>query len=169
MDTGAHFYNTYETKDGQYISVGALEPQFYAILMEKLGLDEENFPHFYDFDKSKTKFTKIFKEKTQKEWCEIFDGSDACVTPVLTLDNVKNHPHNSARETFAVDSEETLIPKPAPKLSRTPGVSSVTRGPLPEHGEHTIEILSEYGFNSSEINDLISSGIVHSAKKSAKL
>ncbi|XP_033229444.1 alpha-methylacyl-CoA racemase [Belonocnema kinseyi] len=168
LDTGTHFYNTYETKDGQYMSVGAIEPQFYAILLKKLCLNEESFPHFYNFEESKEKFSKIFKEKTQKEWCEIFDGSDACVTPVLTLDNVKSHPHNSARGTFSV-SDEVLIPKTAPGLSRTPGISSVTRGSTPEHGEHTIEVLSEYGFSSSEIKNLVSSGIVHSEKKQAKL
>lgn len=169
LDTGAHFYNTYQTKDGKYISVGAIEPQFYAILLEKLNLKEEDFPHFYDFDESKVKFTKIFKEKTQKEWSEIFDGSDACVTPVLSLDEVRDHPHNNVRGTFILDNDETLVPKPAPGLSRTPGISSAAKSPAPEHGEHSIEILSEHGFTPAEMDNLIDSGIVYSMKKQSKL
>ena len=169
LDTGAHFYNIYETKDNQYISVGAIEPQFYAILLDKLGLNEDDFPQYGNFEENKAKFSKIFKEKTQNEWCGIFDGSDACVTPVLSLDNVKNHLHNNVRGTFAIDHDKNLIPKPAPGLSRTPGVSSVTKGPSPEYGEHSIEILSEHGFKYSEINSLISSGVVVSTEKQSKL
>lgn len=151
------------------MSIGAIEPKFYAILLEKLNLNENDCPHFYDFEKGKEKFGKIFKEKTQKEWCEIFDGSDACCTPVLTLETVKNHQHNKARGTFFHNNNDTLIPNPAPKLSRTPGISSVIRNAIPEQGEHSIEILSQLGYNSKEINEFISSGIVHSAKKPSKL
>lgn len=134
-----------------------------------MNLDKDDYPHFYNFEESKEKFSEIFKQKTQKEWCEIFDGSDACVTPVLTLDTVANHPHNKARGTFSLDIDNTLIPNPAPKLSRTPATSSVARGSPPEEGKHSIEILSELGYNSSEISELISTGIVHPSEKQSKL
>ncbi|XP_043467801.1 alpha-methylacyl-CoA racemase [Leptopilina heterotoma] len=169
LDTGSHFYNTYETKDGQYMSVGAIEPKFYAILLEKLELTEDDCPQFVDFEENKRKLEKIFKQKTQEEWYKIFDYSDACVTPVLTLDKVKNHSHNKERGTFSLDDDETLIPNPAPKLSRTPGLSNGSRYSFTNTGEHTLEILAALGYNSSEINNFISSGIVYSAKKQAKL
>jgi alpha-methylacyl-CoA racemase len=101
LDTGAHFYETYETKDGKFMSVGAIEPQFYTELLSKLQLEPEDLPQFgADPDAMKAKLTDIFKTKTRQEWTEIFDMSDACVTPILELNEAPDHPHNKARKSF---------------------------------------------------------------------
>lgn len=120
IDTGAHFYDTYETKDEKFMSVGAIEPQFYNLLLEGLGLKEEDVPQFDDFEEAKEKFTEIFKTKTQEEWCKIFDDKDACVLPVLDWKQAARHPHNVARNVFTEQDGESTV-NPAPKLSRTPG------------------------------------------------
>ncbi len=119
LDTGAHFYDTYETKDGRYMSVGAIEPQFYQQLMEGLGL-QEDIQQFDDFAEAKRRFTEIFRTKTQEEWCQIFDDKDACVFPVLDWEQAARHPHNVAREVFSEKDGELAV-NPSPKLSRTPG------------------------------------------------
>ncbi|XP_001600288.1 alpha-methylacyl-CoA racemase [Nasonia vitripennis] len=166
LDTGAHFYDTYETKDGHYMAVGALESQFYDIFLDKLGLTEDELLHFDNFEENREKLSDIFKSKTQDEWCSIFDGTDACVTPVLTLDNVASHKHNDYSKTFSIGRDNLVIPNVAPKLSRTPGVSCATRFPNTNPGEHTIEILTEYKFTSKEIKDLIDNNIVEQTTKS---
>nr|XP_012147228.1 PREDICTED: SWI/SNF-related matrix-associated actin-dependent regulator of chromatin subfamily A-like protein 1 isoform X2 [Megachile rotundata] len=123
LDSGAHFYDTYETKDGQYMCVGAIEPQFYQIFLDKLGLSEDEMPQFDKFDENREILEKIFKQKTQTEWCSIFDGTDACVTPVLNLEDVALHAHNKERKTFMSNKDGTVIPNPTPHLSRTSGRS----------------------------------------------
>ena len=100
LDTGAHFYETYETKDAKYMAVGAIEPQFYAEMVSKLNIDPDDLPQLLGSDEMKSKLRDIFKTKTRQEWCQIFDGSDACVTPVLELDEAPDHPHNKDRESF---------------------------------------------------------------------
>ncbi|XP_058802681.1 alpha-methylacyl-CoA racemase isoform X2 [Phymastichus coffea] len=169
LDTGAHFYDTYETKDGQYMAVGALESQFYAVLLEKLELSEDDLPHFADFEKGREKLTEIFQTKTQKEWCEIFDGSDACVTPVLTFDNVASHVHNRSQNSFAMGKDDLLIPNPAPRLSRTPGISCSIQSPNIHVGEHSVQILSEFKYSQKEIKNFIENGVVEQAMKNSKL
>lgn len=159
LDTGAHFYDTYETKDKRYMAVGAIEPQFYAILLDKLGLSEDNAPQYGNFEENCALFTDIFKTKTQEEWCAIFDGTDACVTPVLSLKDVANHPHNKENETFTVMENNYVTPNPAPRLSRTPGISTATQT-NPDRGEHSIEVLTELGYSSKEIDDFIEKGTV---------
>lgn len=168
LDTGSHFYDTYQTKDGQYMSVGALEPQFYATFLEKLGLSQDELPHFDNFEENRSKLEEIFKGKTQAEWCKIFDGSDACVTPVLNLPNVTDHIHNKERNTFAISEDGTILPNPAPRLSRTPAVSVGTKlNPMP--GENTTEILQELNYTSEEISDFISTGVVHLERRKSNL
>lgn len=144
--------------------MGALEPHFYAILLQKLGLSDEDLPQFDKFQENRKKLTKIFKSKTQKEWTEIFDGTDACVTPVLSVQEVHKHPHNQQRQSF-VRENKTIVPKPSPRLSRTPGQSSAGL-PHPIAGEHSREILREYGFNDNDINEFIQSGIVQQVHRS---
>ena len=101
LDTGAHFYETYETKDGKYMAVGAIEPQFYAQLVSKLGVDDmDELPQMLDSDEMKAKLRQIFKTKTRDEWASIFDLTDACVTPVLELHEAPEHPHNKAQKSF---------------------------------------------------------------------
>lgn len=157
LDTGSHYYDTYETKDGKFMSVGAIEPQFYEKLLK--GLNLENVDHFGDYDKGKEQFTSVFKSKTQKEWCEIFDSEDACVFPVLSFQEAANHPHNVSRDVF-VDSQKSdglVIPNPSPKLSRTPGQSSVLKSEQSQ-SDQIWDILHEIGLKKSEIRKLYEEG-----------
>ena len=136
LDSGAPFYDTYETSDGQYFAVGAIEPQFYAALLDGLGLAGEDLPAQMDRDgwpKVRDRFTAVFKSKTRDQWSAIFDGTDACATPVLRLGEVAKHPHNAARDTLIVASDGHTEPAPAPRFSRTPGRAGTKR---PEPGEH---------------------------------
>ncbi|XP_066273716.1 alpha-methylacyl-CoA racemase-like isoform X1 [Branchiostoma lanceolatum] len=161
LDTGAHFYETYKTKDGKYMAVGALEPQFYAQLLEGLGLTNEDLPPQMDRDSwpsMKERFATIFSSKTQAEWCEVFDGTDACTTPILSLEEAPNHPHNTSRDSFLTNQDGGVQPRPAPVLSRTPGVGGV--GPQPKVGQHTKEVMVETGFSEEEIQKLADCGAV---------
>jgi len=164
LDSGAHFYETYETKDGKYICVGALEPQFYSILQDKLNVSDDQLPQFDDFDEMKEKLAEIFIKKTRDEWCSIFDGTDACVSPVLEQEEAGEHPQNMARGSFL----ENGMPRPAPLLSRTPAVASSSPNNL-DFGSHTTEILSEAGFTDKDINTLLDKRIAEQADIKSKL
>ncbi|XP_012064341.1 PREDICTED: alpha-methylacyl-CoA racemase [Atta cephalotes] len=167
LDTGSHFYDTYETKDKLFMCVGAIEPQFYEIFLEKLGLSSDEVPQYKNFEENRRKITEIFKTKTQAEWCAIFDGTDACVTPVLNLKDVMLHIHNKQRQTFTIVGDN-LFPNPAPRLSRTPGISlGVQRNP--QVGENTVQILIELKFQPNEIDYLLSNGIAYQSKHISKL
>lgn len=147
--------------------VGAIEPQFYEIFLEKLGLTTDEMPQFENFEENRCKIAEIFKTKTQAEWCAIFDGTDSCVTPMLGLKEAALHPHNQQRQTF-MNIGDNVIPRPAPRLSRTPGVSVGSRK-NPQPGENTVEILTELKHGSKEIDDMLSNGIVYQAKYNSKL
>ncbi len=158
LDSGAHWYDVYETADGRYVSIGPVEPQFYALLLDKLGLDAEEYPHF---DRSrwpalKERFTEIFRTRTRDEWCELLEGTDACFAPVLSMSEAPEHPHNVARGTFVT---EYGVPQaaPAPRFSRTPGSID---GPPPHAGQHSAEILAEFGFSADRIEKLRAAGAV---------
>ena len=141
LDSGAHYYDTYETKDGKYISIGSIEPQFYAILVEKANLDKEEFSgqnNQKKWPEFKEKFTQLFKTKTRDEWCDLMEGTDICFAPVLDLIEAQSHPHNVARGNY-IKLDGIMQPAPAPRFSRTP--SEVTTG-SPMAGEHTEEILN---------------------------
>lgn len=159
LDTGAHFYEVYETKDGKYLTVGALEPQFYSKLLEGLGLEEEDVPHFGDFENCKQILKEKFLEKTRDEWCQIFDEIDACVTPVLELEDVSQHRHNADRGSF-VKLGDTVVPKPSPVLGGTPGHTQADRAP-PQIGEHSGLVLKNLGYTQKEINELVEQGAVY--------
>lgn len=154
LDSGAHFYETYKTKDGKYMSVGALEPKFYAELLK--GLELNDVPQFDSFEENKKLFASIFLQKTQKEWCEIFENLDACVTPVLSLNEAPQHPHNVERNAFV---ENAQIPAPAPNLSRTPAVTNATKKSA-QLGVHTESILKELNYADEEIADLEREGVI---------
>ncbi|EZA59795.1 hypothetical protein DMN91_008405 [Ooceraea biroi] len=167
LDTGSHFYDTYETKDKQYMCVGALEPQFYEVFLEKLGLSSDELPQYENFEESSQRVAEIFRTKTQAEWCAIFDGTDACVTPLLSLRDAASHSHNRQRRTFTT-LENEVFPNPAPRLSRTPGIP-VGAGRNVQPGENTVEILRELEFRPDEINDILSNGFAQQAETASKL
>lgn len=157
LDTGAHFYETYETKDGKYMTVGAIEPQFYRELLEKLGIDEDDLGSM-EFEKGKKILTVKFLEKTQAEWCEIFENSDACVAPIVEHLDVDAHKHNKGRVSF-VRNNDVVVPKPAPSLSRTPGITSTTKK-QPACGEHTQIILQRMGYSDNDIAKLATEKVI---------
>ncbi|XP_061657000.1 alpha-methylacyl-CoA racemase [Syngnathoides biaculeatus] len=170
LDSGAPFYDTYRTADDKHVAVGAIEPQFYKQLLRGLELDEDKLPpqmSFSDWPELRRIFSERFASKTQEDWSQIFDGTDACVTPVLSFDQVSSHPHNHQRASFTKDSSGEESPRPAPLLSRTPAEASVHPGPL--IGEHTVEILVEYGYKMSEIDKMLAAGVVESHAVKAKL
>jgi alpha-methylacyl-CoA racemase len=159
LDGGAHFYDCYETKDGKYVSIGSIEPQFYAELLELTGLKGEALPHQMDrsaWPKLKERLTAIFKTKTRDEWCALMEGTDVCFAPVLSLAEAPEHPHIKARNTF-VEVEGVRQPGPAPRFSRTPGV--IERPPA-HAGEHTDEALADWGFPSGDVAALRKSGAI---------
>jgi alpha-methylacyl-CoA racemase len=159
LDGGAHFYDCYETKDGKYVSIGSIEPQFYKELLEKTGLAGEDLPHQMDrgaWPKGKERLTAIFKTKTRDEWCAVMEGSDVCFAPVLSLAEAPEHPHLAARGTF-VEVEGARQPGPAPRFSRTPGRIERLGG---QPGEHTDEALGEWGFAAAELAKLREGGAI---------
>ncbi len=123
LDTGAHFYDTYETADGRYVSIGSIEPQFYAELRKYAGLeDDAGFDAQMDpqsWEPLKQKLTDLFRTKTRDEWCAIMEHKDICFAPVLSLNEAPDHPHNKERETY-IDVDGVVQPAPAPRFSRTP-------------------------------------------------
>lgn len=154
LDSGAPFYQTYETRDGKFMAVGALEARFYAHLLEGLGLDPASLPAQYDQDKwpeMKARFAEVFRSRTREEWRAVFDGKDACVAPVLELNEVRQHPHNRDRD-LLISLEGVVQPAPAPRLSRTPGRAD---RPCRPRGAETKEILAEAGYTEAEIDDMI--------------
>lgn len=154
LDTGAPFYDVYETSDGRHMSVGGLEPQFYAEMERLLELD--NAPGQYEMDNwpaLREVLTKRFAEKTQAEWTKVFEGSDACVAPVLPLSEAPNHPHNASRGTY-VEHEGLMQPAPAPRFSRTP--ATLTTPPV-EPGANTEEVLTSWGI--AGVDRLIADGV----------
>ena len=167
LDGAAHFYESYEAKDGKFMAVGAVESQFYALLLQGLGLTEEQAPHFANFEESKKLFTNIFKSKTQAEWCKIFDGIDACVTPVLDWQEAPNHPHNKDRDVFRqkTDESEPVVPNPAPKLSRTPATSQYGVGMDRDYVEMAVEVMGEVGVGKEETITLFDEGVLISELK----
>lgn len=157
LDGGAHFYNTYETKDGKYMAVGALEPHFYQLLLKGLGLSADSVPQNCDWEKSKELFAKIFLSKTQAEWCKVFDDTDSCVVPVLEYDRAFEHPHNAHRRSFIPCKDGPHVPVPSPILSRTPAAPDMEE---PLAGEHTLEILKEHGLSDVEVQELVDAEVV---------
>ncbi len=159
LDGGAPFYTTYQTADGGHMAVGALEPQFFAELLERLGISDEEFPSQHDrqaWTAMRSAFGGRFKMKTRDEWTRHFAGSDACVTPVLSMSEAPRHPHNVKRSTF-VEVDGVTQPGPAPRFTGTP--ASIARGPsLP--GAHSDEVLADLGLSSEHIGMLRESGVV---------
>jgi alpha-methylacyl-CoA racemase len=159
LDTGAPYYDVYETSDGKYVSIGSIEPQFYAELREKLGLDDAKWDAQQtraDWPDRKADLAEIFMMKSREEWCEIIEGSDVCFAPVLSIEEAPKHPHNVARGTFTEVAGVTQ-PGPAPRFSRT---EAKIQGPAAHAGQHSDELLAEFGFDDAEIASLRDSGAV---------
>jgi alpha-methylacyl-CoA racemase len=156
LDTGAHFYEVYETSDGRYVAVGAIEAQFYRQLLDGLGLLDEALPDQSDrtqWPAMKERFAAIFRTKTRDEWTEIFGDRDACVTPVLSPSEAVTHPYNVAREVYVTGA--TPQPSPAPRFSATPSsISAPPRSP----GSGTREGLAKWGVDEARIEELRSAG-----------
>lgn len=153
LDGGAFYYGSYECSDGRYISVGSLEPQFYALLLEKAEITDPEFQEQLDeaaWPAKREKLTQLFKTKTRQQWCDIMEGTDVCFAPVLDLKEAPNHPHNIDRKTF-VELDGVVQPAPAPRFSRTQGE---IQGPAAMAGEHTREVLSAWNFSDQEIGEL---------------
>lgn len=146
LDGGAHFYTVYETKDKRWISVGAIEPQFYARMLEALKLDDSKYSQFEidNWPRYKEEFSRIFAKKSLSEWVELFKDIDACVEPILEYYEVERNDKEITRESFNDDH----TPKPAPLLSRTPAEPNLSD---PQENEHTAEILKEHGYSDEEI------------------
>lgn len=159
LDTGAHFYDSYETKDGKHISIGSIEPQFYALLMEKAGLDKEKFASHMDsskWDELREELETVFKQKTRDEWCEIMEGTDVCFAPVLSMSEAPEHAHNKARQSF-VEINGVVQPAPAPRFSHT---QVPTPKPPKPAGSETKAVLAEFGFSENDIERLSGAGIL---------
>lgn len=160
LDTGAHFYDAYETKDGKWISIGSIEPPFYALLRKKLGIEAD-----VEFDAQfnaaawpglKTKLETLFKERTRDEWSALLEGSDVCFAPVLTLEEAPAHPHNVARGAF-VEVAGSIQPAPAPRFSAT---STDRPKPAPVNGADGDVVLKRLGRSSAEIAGLRTRGVI---------
>ena len=162
LDGGAHFYNTYETKDGKYVCIGSIEPQFYAELVEKAGVDAGKFDAQMDagqWDSFKEELAAVFKGKTRDEWCRIMEGSDVCFAPVLSILEAPDHPHNRQRKTF-VEIDGVTQPAPSPRFSRTQAeIAGAARAP----GEDTRSVLANLGLAQSEVSALEEQGVVRAA------
>lgn len=160
LDGAAYWYDTYECADGKYVSIGSIEPEFHALLLEKLGLeDDPDFAQQYKKDRwpeLKARFVDIFKTKTRDEWCALLEGSDVCFAPVLDFAEAPRHPHNRARGVFTKVAGVTQ-PAPAPRFSETP--SEIGSAP-PESGEHTAEILAAAGYSEQELGRLRAMNII---------
>ena len=159
LDSGAPFYETYETSDGKFLALGAIEGRFYRELIAGLGIDPATLPQQYDtkqWPELKERFARVIRTRTREEWMEIFEGKDACVAPVLGLDEVMDHPHNRERG-LLVELDGLPQPTPAPRLSRTPG--KVVKPGLPR-GAHTRDILGQLGYEPEKVESLFAEEVV---------
>ena len=159
LDGGAHFYDTYQCADDEWIAIGSIEPQFYALLLEKTGIDDPAFKAQMDrtqWPSLREKLAAAIVGKTRDEWCEIMAGTDVCFGPVLSLDEAPRHAHNVARQTF-VEIDGVIQPAPAPRFSATPGAIA---GPPPVIGAHNRTALESWGFSAADIGTLEGAGVI---------
>ena len=159
LDGGAHFYGVYECACGNFISIGSIEPQFYALLRQFAGLTDSGFDAQMDrkaWAQLKSRLAGIFRTKTRDEWCAIMEGTDICFAPVLTMKEASQHPHAKARGAY-VDVSGFAQPAPAPRFSRT---KESIKGPAAKRGQHTDEVLGQRGFSAKEIGELKAAGVV---------
>jgi len=163
LDTGAHFYDVFECADGEWVSIGSIEPQFYTLLLEKTGLSGDaelaNQMNRAQWPQLKQKLAKVFKTKTRAQWNEIMEGTDVCYAPVLRMSEAAQHPHNVARNTF-IEVAGVTQPAPAPRYSR----SATDLPTAPAHaGQHTRAVLGDWGVDAVRIDTLLASGAIRQA------
>lgn len=159
LDGAAHFYGVYECADGAYVSIGAIEPQFYQQLLQICGIDDPQFARQWEegeWPALKAKLAAVIRTRTRDAWCEVLEGTDACFAPVLSMAEAPLHPHNRARGTF-VEAEGTQIPAPAPRFCRTP---SELPAPAPLAGAHSLALLGELGYGAQDAAALVAAGVV---------
>jgi alpha-methylacyl-CoA racemase len=159
LDSGAHFYDAYECSDGRYVSIGAIEPQFYAELRRLAGLDGEEWDAQMEkarWPEQKERIAAVFRTRTRQEWCELMEHSDVCFAPVLSVDEAHAHPHLAERRTFQT-RDGVLQPSPAPRFSRT---EPELQRPPAHAGQHTDEVLAEWGFDERRVKELREAGVV---------
>ena len=157
IDGGAPFYRCYETRDGKWVALGAIEPEFYDAFLKLTGLDDEALPKRMDrgrWPELTGRFQRLFLTRSREEWCELLEGTNACFAPVLSLEEAPGHPHMAARDALAT-SHGIVQSGPAPRFSRTPGRLS---RPPPAPGEDTQQALADWGLDPADIDALISSG-----------
>jgi alpha-methylacyl-CoA racemase len=162
LDGSAHFYGNYLCADGRYLSVGAIEPQFYRLLLEKCGITDAHFARQWEraeWPALREKLAALFLQKSRDAWCELLEGSDACVAPVLSMAEAPAHPHNRARGTFVAQGG-AVQPAPAPRFDRTP---SELPAAAPAIGRDSRDILRSLGRSNAEIDALVAAGVVHGA------
>ena len=159
LDSGAHFYDTYETADEKFVAIGSIEPQFYDLLLKLAEIDDPDFMNQLDFKlwpQLKEKLATVFKTKTRDQWCEIMEGSDVCFAPVLSMSEAPQHPQNEQRKTFT-QIDGVLQPAPAPRFSKT---APEIKNPPPTPGQDTDTVLNEFGFSADEIDALRSAEVI---------
>jgi alpha-methylacyl-CoA racemase len=158
-DGGSHFYDVYETADGEHVAIAAMEPRFYAELLRRLGLPDTDLPDQWDrhgWELASGRLTELFRTRTRDEWCRLLEGTDACFAPVLRMSEAPHHPHNVHRDAF-VTVDGVVQPAPAPRFSRTRG--AVAR-PAARSGEHSEEILAELGLSTERVAGLRDAGAI---------
>ena len=163
IDSGAPWYDVYETADGKHVAIGSIEKPFYAELLDHLGFDPKTLPDQQDrngWPELRAAFTAAFKTKPRDEWCKQMEGTDVCFAPVLSLAEAPQHVHNHTRQSF-VEIGGVTQPAPAPRFSRTPG--AVSRG-APRRGEGGAEALADWGFSHAEIEALQARGALTRSK-----
>lgn len=159
LDSGAPFYDAYRTADGGYLAVGAIEPQFYALLLDGLGLTDEQLPAQMDREQwplLKARFAEVIAGRTRDEWEQVFAGSDACVAPVLEPDEVPDNPHMKARDSF-IDVAGLIQPRPAPRFSAT---APADPAPARANGQDTRDVLTAHGYSADRVAALLAAGVV---------
>ncbi|MES2016063.1 MAG: CaiB/BaiF CoA-transferase family protein [Pseudomonadota bacterium] len=159
LDGGAHFYDTYACQDGKFISIGSIEPQFYALLLKLTGIDDPQFNAQMDvsaWPELTEKFAAVFKTRSRDGWCQLLEGTDVCFAPVLDMGEAPLHPHNAARGTF-VDIAGVTQPAPAPRFSRTePEIGLAPAKP----GQHSAAVLEDWGWSDDEVKKLTEQGVI---------
>jgi alpha-methylacyl-CoA racemase len=157
LDGGAHFYDSYPCRDGKWISVGAIEPQFYALLLEKTGITDPDFDAQWDrerWPRLKAKLAQVIAQRTRDQWCAVFDGTDACVAPVLDMDEAPLHPHNLSRHTFT-EVNGVVQPAAAPRFGRTPAGQ-----PTPPQAGSDLQALLDWGLSEHDLHELQERGVL---------